>query len=165
MVSADKMPPVEAVKEGHTEEDGDSEGAPPSRDNPTVAQGKGTVVALIGWVAPSGRCCLVSPRGRQMSPMSAVLPCASLPLLSPQTCRSSPRCRRQKGCATAIPAAADTCGTGPGKAGASAASTATSSSKRGKGRGVCALQSRIHPSALPPCPAPRAPARDVIASG
>uniref|UniRef100_A0A8C3RCV2 Lethal(3)malignant brain tumor-like protein 1 n=4 Tax=Passeriformes TaxID=9126 RepID=A0A8C3RCV2_9PASS len=48
VVSADKVPPVEAVKEGHTEEDGDSEGAPPSRDNPTVAQGKGTVVALVG---------------------------------------------------------------------------------------------------------------------
>lgn len=38
VVSADKMPPVEAVKEGHTEKDGDSEVAPPSRDNPTVAQ-------------------------------------------------------------------------------------------------------------------------------
>lgn len=38
VVSADKLPPVEAVKEGHTEEDGDSEVAPPSRDNPTVAQ-------------------------------------------------------------------------------------------------------------------------------
>ncbi|OWK50359.1 Lethal(3)malignant brain tumor-like protein 1 [Lonchura striata] len=38
VVSADKMPPVEAVKEGHTEKDGDSEVAPTSRDNPTVAQ-------------------------------------------------------------------------------------------------------------------------------
>ncbi|KFP51386.1 Lethal(3)malignant brain tumor-like 1, partial [Cathartes aura] len=38
VVSADKMPPVEAIKEGHTEKDGDSEVAPTSRDNPTVAQ-------------------------------------------------------------------------------------------------------------------------------
>lgn len=76
------MPPVEAVKEGHTEKDGDSEVAPPSRDNPTVAQGKGTVVALVAWVPPSSRCCLVSPWARQMSPASAVLLCASLLLLS-----------------------------------------------------------------------------------
>jgi len=53
VVSADKMPPVEAVKEGHTEKDGDSEVAPTSRDNPTVAQGKGTMVALLGWVPSS----------------------------------------------------------------------------------------------------------------
>ncbi|NXT26424.1 LMBL1 protein, partial [Syrrhaptes paradoxus] len=48
VVSADKTPPVEAVKEGHTEKDGDSEVAPTSRDNPTVAQGKSTMVALVG---------------------------------------------------------------------------------------------------------------------
>lgn len=81
MVSADKMPPVEAVKEGHAEKDGDSEVAPPSRDNPTMAQGKGTVVAVVGWVPPSSRCCLVSPWARQMSSAPAVLPCASLLLL------------------------------------------------------------------------------------
>lgn len=46
MVSADKMPPVEAVKEGHTEKDGDPEVAPSSRDNPTVAQGKGGTCGL-----------------------------------------------------------------------------------------------------------------------
>lgn len=81
MVSADKLPPVEAVKEGHTEKDGDSEVAPPSRDNPTVAQGKGTMVALVWWVPASSRCCLLSPWVRQMSPVSAVLLCASLLLL------------------------------------------------------------------------------------
>lgn len=82
VVSADKMPPMEAVKEGHTEKDGDSEVAPPSRDNPIVAQGKGTMMALVGWVPPSSRCCLVSPWVRQMSAVCAVLPCASLLLLS-----------------------------------------------------------------------------------
>lgn len=55
MVSADKMPPVEAIKEGQTEKDGDSEVAPTSRDNPT-AQGKDTMVALLGWVLSSNGC-------------------------------------------------------------------------------------------------------------
>ncbi|XP_052646803.1 lethal(3)malignant brain tumor-like protein 1 isoform X1 [Harpia harpyja] len=36
VVSADKMPPAEAIKEGQTEKDGDSEVAPTSRDNPTA---------------------------------------------------------------------------------------------------------------------------------
>lgn len=58
MVSADKMPPVEAIKEDHTEKDGDSELAPTSRDNPTVAQGKGTMVTFLGWVPSSSRRCL-----------------------------------------------------------------------------------------------------------
>lgn len=58
VVSTDKIPPVEAIKEGHTEKDGDSEVAPTSRDNPTVAQGKGTVVALLGWVLSTSRCYL-----------------------------------------------------------------------------------------------------------
>ncbi|KFW70851.1 Lethal(3)malignant brain tumor-like 1 [Pygoscelis adeliae] len=48
VVSADKMPPVEAIKEGHTEKDGDSEVAPTSRDNPTVAQGLQQEVAAVG---------------------------------------------------------------------------------------------------------------------
>uniref|UniRef100_A0A8D0FHZ5 Uncharacterized protein n=1 Tax=Strix occidentalis caurina TaxID=311401 RepID=A0A8D0FHZ5_STROC len=52
------MPPVEAIKEGHTEKDGDSEVTPTSRDNPTVAQGKGTVVALLGRVPSPSRHCL-----------------------------------------------------------------------------------------------------------
>ncbi|KFP42784.1 Lethal(3)malignant brain tumor-like 1, partial [Chlamydotis macqueenii] len=39
VVSADKMPPVEAIKEDHTEKDGDSEVTPTSRDNPSVAPG------------------------------------------------------------------------------------------------------------------------------
>lgn len=58
MVSADKMPPLEAMKEGHTEKDGDSEVAPTSRDNPTPAQGKGTTVVLLVWVTSLCRCCL-----------------------------------------------------------------------------------------------------------
>lgn len=40
MVSADKMPPAEAVKEGHAKKDGDLDVAPTSRDNTIVAQGK-----------------------------------------------------------------------------------------------------------------------------
>ncbi|KFV70912.1 Lethal(3)malignant brain tumor-like 1, partial [Dryobates pubescens] len=40
VVSADKMPAVEAVKEGHREKDEDSEVAPSSRDNASVAQGE-----------------------------------------------------------------------------------------------------------------------------
>ncbi|KFO79472.1 Lethal(3)malignant brain tumor-like 1 [Cuculus canorus] len=43
VVSTDKMPPVEAVKEGHTEKDGNSEVTPTGRDNPTVAQGASAV--------------------------------------------------------------------------------------------------------------------------
>lgn len=143
MVSADKLPPVEAVKEPHTDKDGDSEVAPPSRDNPTVAQGKGTVVAFVGWVPASSRCCLVSV-GEADVCLSVCCPSVWLTaaLLS-QRCRSSPR---QRGCAPATPAAADTCGTAPARAAASAASTATSSSKRGKGRGLWALSIPL------PCP-------------
>ncbi|KFV50217.1 Lethal(3)malignant brain tumor-like 1, partial [Tyto alba] len=57
VVSADKMPPVEAIKEGHTEKDGDSEVAPTSRDNPTVAQGLQLEVAAVGAsrLSSSGR--------------------------------------------------------------------------------------------------------------
>ncbi|KFW93905.1 Lethal(3)malignant brain tumor-like 1, partial [Phalacrocorax carbo] len=48
VVSADKMPPVEAIKECRTDKDGDSEVAPTSRDNPTVAQGLQQEVAAVG---------------------------------------------------------------------------------------------------------------------
>ncbi|KFQ08968.1 Lethal(3)malignant brain tumor-like 1, partial [Leptosomus discolor] len=63
VVSADKMPPVEAIKEGHTEKDGDSEVAPTSRDNPTVAQGLQQEVAAVGAsrLSSSERC---GSRGR-----------------------------------------------------------------------------------------------------
>ncbi|KFQ08351.1 Lethal(3)malignant brain tumor-like 1, partial [Haliaeetus albicilla] len=56
VVSADKMPPVEAIKEGQTEKDGDSEVAPTSRDNPT-AQGLQQEVAVVGAsrLSSSGR--------------------------------------------------------------------------------------------------------------
>ncbi|KFQ36940.1 Lethal(3)malignant brain tumor-like 1, partial [Merops nubicus] len=58
VVSADKTPPVEAVKEGHTEKDGDTEVAPTSRDNPTVAQGLQQGVASVGAsrLSSSGSC-------------------------------------------------------------------------------------------------------------
>lgn len=48
MVSADKMPPAEAIKEGHAKKDGQSDVAPTSRDNTIVAQGKSILVALLG---------------------------------------------------------------------------------------------------------------------
>ncbi|XP_026512610.1 lethal(3)malignant brain tumor-like protein 1 [Terrapene carolina triunguis] len=38
VVSADKIPPVEPLKDGHAERDGESEVAPTSRDNPAAAQ-------------------------------------------------------------------------------------------------------------------------------
>ncbi|EMP38220.1 Lethal(3)malignant brain tumor-like protein 1 [Chelonia mydas] len=38
VVSADKIPPVEPLKEGHAERDGELEVAPTSRDNPAAAQ-------------------------------------------------------------------------------------------------------------------------------
>ncbi|KFV83554.1 Lethal(3)malignant brain tumor-like 1 [Struthio camelus australis] len=57
VVSADKIPPVEPIKEGHLEKDRDSEVAPTSRDNPTVAQGKGTAVALLGLVPSCSSYC------------------------------------------------------------------------------------------------------------
>lgn len=47
MVSADKIPPAEPVKEAHMEKDQESEVAPSSRDNHIVAQGKHVGMALI----------------------------------------------------------------------------------------------------------------------
>lgn len=106
---------------------------------------------------------------KQMSPASCspsfAAPCASLLFSSlTQMCQNRPSCHQQKACATVIPVAGGTCRTEPGKAGASAASTVTSSSKKGKGRGVCSMQSHLHPSVCPPSPSPRAPARDASAS-
>lgn len=65
-------------------------------------------------------------------------------------CQNSPSCQHQKACATVTHVAGDTCQMESGKAGDSAVSTVTSSSKKGKGRGVCSMQSQIHPSALLP---------------
>lgn len=84
MVSADKMPPVEAIKEGHTEKDGDSEVAPTSRDNPTVAQGKGTMVALVGWVpSSSGHCLAEALSGANVSCFLLSFLCCTLCLTAP----------------------------------------------------------------------------------
>ncbi|KFR13948.1 Lethal(3)malignant brain tumor-like 1 [Opisthocomus hoazin] len=81
VVSADKMPPVEAVKEGHTEKDGDSEVAPTSRDNPTVAQGLQQEPAAVG--APR-----LSSSGRRGSPGHFQPLCLLIALLSLPPCRS-----------------------------------------------------------------------------
>ncbi|KFV99132.1 Lethal(3)malignant brain tumor-like 1 [Fulmarus glacialis] len=76
VVSADKMPAVEAIKEGHTEKDGDSELAPTSRDNPTVAQGLQQEVAAVGAsrLSSSGSHCHIPCRRGLLS----LPPCRSV---------------------------------------------------------------------------------------
>ncbi|KFV46961.1 Lethal(3)malignant brain tumor-like 1, partial [Gavia stellata] len=81
VVSADKMPPVEAIKEGHTEKDGDSEVSPASRDNPTVAQGLQQEVAAVG----ASR---LSSSGRHGSQGHFQLLCLLVGLFSLPPCRS-----------------------------------------------------------------------------
>lgn len=47
VVSADKLSPVESLKECHLERDGDVEMVPTNKDNPSVAQGEGASLAGV----------------------------------------------------------------------------------------------------------------------